>query len=103
MCKRRTLALARTRSLPIANNLARIRIYSNNKCQRCDMNTNDDEVHFFLVCPTLSILRTQYLSPILCPNYLACEKLVKLLASDNVSDMMNIYMYVSKALVWSVS
>ena len=99
LSRRRTLALVRTRSLPIANNLARIKIYNDNKCQRCDMDTIDDEIHFFFICPSLSTLRTKYFPSILCPNDVIYTKLVKLLSSRNGNVMMNIYLFVSEALL----
>ena len=57
---RRLITLIRTKSLPIRNNLFRMKIVETNLCTRCLTGETEDEIHFFFSCHIFEHIRTDY-------------------------------------------
>ena len=97
--QRRLITLLRTSSLPIANNLFRIKAAPSQLCSRCMSGEVEDELHLFCDCQALSQLRNMYLpSLISCSRHEAGILLHAMLLSSNNKSIMNLCSYVDEAV-----
>ena len=71
---RRTLALLRTFSLPIKNNLLKLDITSDNICMFCSTTYVENEFHLLFRCSKYNALRQDILPFFTYPSFVNCDK-----------------------------
>lgn len=95
--KRRLITLLRTRSLPIKNNLFRIKICDSNVCIKCCSNSIDDETHFLFKCQALNNSRFTHL-PATFLNNPSAYKLISLFKSNDPKVLNNVCLFIQEVL-----
>lgn len=97
--RRRLFCLLRSQSLPLGNNLVRLKLAESNICSRCRPRATviDDEFHFLFQCEALSNLRKQFLPSTFLVNP-SVTKMYLLMSSYDPLIVSNVVSFIEQAL-----